>query len=196
MIAPNEFAELTEELERIESSIDDSDDIYMLTWSPDPKELPDADIHYQHYVNVSILTTFLKCCKTGIFCVEVTQLGNPHYHGWYQVADDDTELGRIAVIKVMQRFGICKLAKVRTSYKIFNWNKHGNALYYYKSDLFTFHQLQPNPITKDTVLKVDPRDLDMISFLTAKKNTIKYAEKVSNIKFFEDFYKNTGKVIH
>lgn len=180
----------TEIIEIEESSIENNEDIYLITWSPDVKELPDADFYLQHNFNVEILVDYLKCCKHGVFCVESSQLGNPHYHGWYQI-DDTKELQRIVIVKTLQRFGIVKIQKVKHSYKIFSWSERANALYYYKADLpDAFLKIEPNPITKETCGTVDWSVMDMVGFFN-KGVSSKLTDKISQRKFYRDFYADT-----
>jgi len=90
-----------------ETNIDDSADIYLITWSPDPARLPDCDPDYQHRFNVNLLADYLKFCYCGIFCHEFSQLGNPHYHGWYQICTaPNRDRGRVVMIKVLQNLVI------------------------------------------------------------------------------------------
>lgn len=181
----------SEIIEFFENTIEEDLELYLITWSPDPKELPDSDFYLQHNMNVDILSSYLKCCHTGLFCVESTQLGNPHYHGWYQVSDS-LELHRLAVIKAMQRFGIVKIAKART-YKIFNWKEQANALYYYKKDLLdAMFTMDPNPITKDSVSTVNFDILEMVGFFNKDLRgmpTIK--DTMTNRQFYRQFYGDT-----
>lgn len=177
----------------LECSIDEGRELYLITWSPDPKELPDADFYLQHNINVQILSDYLKCCYTGAFCVESTQMGNPHYHGWYQV-ESKLELCRIAIIKTMGRFGIVKIVKAR-SYKIFNWSEKCNALYYYKKDVLdAMYNIDPNPITKDSLSTVDFDVLSMVGFFSRDRYDKTIQDKISDRKFYRDFYSDT--IVH
>lgn len=175
-------------VEAMEDYIDRDKPLYLMTWNPDPKETPDADFYLQHNTHVSILSDYLKCCYAGLFCVESTQLGNPHYHGWYQI-EDSIELARIAIMKTLQRFGMVKVAKAR-SYKINDYNECKNALYYYKKDLLdTMLAMVPNPISKYTESTVDFDKMDMIGFFSKEKNTqVTLRDKISDRKFYRDFY--------
>lgn len=183
----------TELIEYEESKIDPSSELYLITWAPDPKELPDADFYIQHNVNVELLTQFLKACACGIFCVEATQIGNPHYHGWYQV-DPTKELVRIAVVKTMQRFAPkgLKIAPAR-SWKFFNWTERGNALYYYKKDICdAFLNVDPNPITKDSESTVNFDTIQWISFFDSRMKIDKsLTDKISDRRFYRSFYGDT-----
>lgn len=134
-----------------ESEIDIDFPVYLMTWCPDPSQMPDAKFGIQHQYNLPTIISFLRGCKCGMFCVEPTQLGNPHYHGWYQVSDDPllTKL-RLRSIKVLQRLGRVQINKA-ANIKINNYKKRGNSLYYYKKECLTACLLyEPNPITKDT----------------------------------------------
>jgi hypothetical protein len=177
-------------IEKNESCIDIDEEVYLITWSPDPIELPDSDFYLQHNVNVKILADYLKFCKTGLFCVESTQMGNPHYHGWYQI-DPDKEIMRICLIKTMNRFGIIKITPAR-SIKINRYSKHSNALYYYKKDVFgSMATITPNPITRKTVSTVNFEVLPMIDFMSNMNKRKQIPDRLSDLKFYEEFYKDT-----
>lgn len=178
-----------------ENEIDQDEPVYLITWSPDPSELPDTDFYLQHNMNVNLLSSYLQCCKSGLFCVESTQRGNPHYHGWYQT-DKSKELQRIAIVKTMQRFGpqlkICKANK----YRINSYKERGNALYYYKKDALTF-DVEPNPITRDSKTTVDYHKLELASFLTNSSAKAKDIGMVlSNQQFYRGFYTDTTGTIN
>lgn len=182
-----------------EYDIDDLLQLYLITWSPDPAEMPDADFYVQHQTNIGILTDFLKGCYLGIFCVESTQLGNPHYHGWYQDSNDPlkTEL-RISCIKTMKRFGQLKIVKAR-SYRKNSYSKHANCLYYYKKDLFDSMLLfDPNPIvsTTETTMNFDElRFVDVFGSVVSRKSLKLGEQRVSDLKFYKEFYGDTLAVI-
>jgi len=176
-----------------ESRIDLSKTVYLITWSPDPSKLPDADPSYQHLFNVNIMIDYLKYCECGILTHEITQIGNPHYHGWYQV-NTSLELGRTAIIKVLQKIGNLKIAAVRdnTKIKINNWSNSHSPLWYYKKE--SFDKIIPcNPITKDT-----PRDetewsskLFFFVDIVGKKKVGELLDHISNKKYYTEFYKKS-----
>ena len=173
-----------------ETLIDDDKELYLITWCPDPKEMPDCDFYLQHNINVETLSDYLKCCSAGMFCVESTQLGNPHYHGWYQI-DAQKELHRICIVKTLQRFGIVKIATAR-SYKVNRWFEKANALYYYKKDLVdSMLCMTPNPITKDTISTVKFDVMDMVGFFAKDKSMKTLKDKISDRKFYREFYGDT-----
>lgn len=122
-----------------EENIDDNETLYLITWCPDPSDLPDADFETQHDYNVPILTWFCQSCKTAVFCVESTQKGNPHYHGFYQETEDpDLYEQHNSIVKTMQKFGMLKITPSKGMYKRHNyWTPHSNCLYYYKKDTLT-----------------------------------------------------------
>lgn len=141
-----------------EMGIDDAKQLYMITWNPDPKELPDIDFITQHEYNVAILADYCKACNVSIFCLEATQKGVPHYHGFYQPSTNNVkEAARIAIIKTMERFGRVKIDKSKGMYKKLNfWTPHANCLYYYKKDLLDAMLGYPNnPITKDSISNIE-----------------------------------------
>ena len=117
-----------------ENMIVDSDPVYLFTWSPDPELLPDADFKTQHKYSVNFIAEFLDTCLIGLACVEPTQKGNPHYHGWYQV-DPITEVERLAYVKTMQKFGLVKITEC-ISYKKGLWSERCNGLHYYKNHVW------------------------------------------------------------
>lgn len=148
-----------------ESKIDPSYPVYLITWSPDPKGLPDADFYYQHNFNVYTLVQYLKCCSCGIWCVESTQLGNPHYHGWYQV-NDSTEVARIAVVKCMQNWGRVDIKKSK-HYRVNSYKQGSNSLHYYKKDMVdAMLSIQPNPILSTTESTVDFKMTDYLAIFS------------------------------
>lgn len=166
--------------------------IYLMTWSPDPKQLPDCDFINQHIYLVPYVQSYLSFCSAGLACVESTQIGNPHYHLWYQVTDDIREQGRIRWIKVMQKIGNIKINSGVRHFKINNWNKHHNALHYYKEDSVGQQLNTPyNPIYKDMLLpEIDYSDYTFF-FQHGKTTARKIIEKVSQIKDLENFYKKS-----
>lgn len=177
-----------------ESSIDPNRSIYLITWSPDPKQLPNADFRVQHSVNIDLLRVYLKACYSGIICVESTQLGNPHYHGWYQTCGC-TEQWRIVAVKTMQRFGLVKIDKIKRSYRINSYTQKNNALYYYKKDMLDdMLFIDLNPITSDTHVDIDFSKLNIISFLDTrydKKQSKSAIEVLNDQMTYLEFYKDT-----
>lgn len=174
-----------------ESEIDKSANLYLMTWSPDPKELPDCDFYNQHIYCHPYIQAYLQGCKAGLACVEATQLGNPHYHLWYQTYKDEREQARIRWIKVMSRIGIVKIVKGK-HFKVDKWYQKGNCLHYYKKDavgpqLFTLY----NPIGSSTPTPpIDYTDYTMF-FAKGKQTAQKIIEKVSQVKQLEEFYKKS-----
>lgn len=148
-----------------ESNIDPEEELIGITWTPDPKEHPDADFRVQHELHVSMLADYLKCCACGLFCVESTTLGNPHYHGWFQI-DPKLELARVAIIKAMQRFGRVT-PEVLKHYRINSYTKGNNSLWYYKKDVFDqMLAIDINPIDKNSFSTIDFDQCRLISLLT------------------------------
>jgi len=167
--------------------------VYLITWSPDPSKLPDADPSYQHLFNVNLLIDYLKYCDCGIFTHEFTQIGNPHYHGWYQV-DPTLENGRVSIVKVLLKFGNLKITSVRdnTKIKINNYSNSHSPLWYYKKE--TFDKIIPkNPITKYT----SPDDTNWSTKLfffvdiVGKKRVGELLDHISNKKYYTEFYKKS-----
>lgn len=180
----------SEVISKEENMIDADEKLYLMTYSPNPIDMPDADFKIQHDWNVNLLSEYLEYCACGLFCVESSQMGNPHYHGWYQVCDCN-ELYRIQKIKVLQRFGMVKITKAR-SYKINKYYPKGNALYYYKKDLLdAMIDVQPNPITSNTRIQRNYDDEVFRSFLSCQRKEVisTYAKKQADYKYYEEFYK-------
>lgn len=174
-----------------ESFIDYNEPLYLITWAPDPKEMPDCDFNMQHELNVQTLADFLKTCKCGLFCVESTSLGNPHYHGWYQ-SDCSKELLRIVMVKTLKRFGLLKITE-GFSFKINCYTERKNCLYYYKKDVFDeMLMIEVNPITKESRSTINFDVLDYVGFFSKDKNamnTLKDAQ--SSRAFYREFYKDS-----
>lgn len=180
-----------EAISHAENQIDKNDTVYLLTWSPDPKKLPDCDFINQHLFAVPYVHDYLKWCKTGAACVESTQLGNPHYHMWYQTYDDNRELARICVIKVLQKVGNIKITPA-THIKIDKWYSSKNALFYYKMDCIEQQLFTPyNPITKF----IDPPEIDYNDYTTffhsGRITARQCIERVSEIQRLREFYKKS-----
>lgn len=179
-----------------ESKIDAFDKLYLITWVPDPKEMPDADFYLQHEVNVQILIDFLNTCKCGLFCVESTQMGNPHYHGWYQI-NPKYELVRIAIIKTLQRFGIIKI-KECLHYIVNYYSERMNGLHYYKKDVFdSMFAIEVNPISNRSVSSIDVDKLRYVSMFSKNKTVYRNVEeKLSVRQYYRRFYDDTESFIN
>lgn len=189
---PRDFLPELERIEYEESSIDPDAKIYLITWSPDPKEMPDTDFYLQHNLNVKLLSDYLKMCSHGVFCVETTQMGVPHYHGWYQI-NTEKEHYRIVMIKTMQRFGNVKITPVKKYYKVHDFDEHRNALYYYKKDFIEFN-MTPNPIFFDTDTTVNFDVMDITGFFDKRYKSGLFRplrEVISERQFYRDFYFDT-----
>lgn len=185
--------EQSEIIERTEACIDPEKKLYLFTWSPDPSQLPNADFHCQHDFAMELVAKFLCGCNIGIACVESSQLGNPHYHGWYQVSEDSNkELMRICYSKVLTQYGILKITKSKGCFRLNSYTKAGNCLYYYKKDLFgSMAMVSCNPVVAGMISKIDPNPWWFD--IPGKKYTVADLEnKISNRKFYEEFYRNSG----
>lgn len=174
-----------------ESLIDETKEVYLFTWNPNPDNLPDADIKVQHLYNVNFLADMLKCCDLGLVCVEGTQRGNPHYHGWYQCSDDSRkELARIAHFKTMEKEAPSGL-KITSAITIIKdcWYEKSNALYYYKKCLLDNMLCMPhNPVMEDS--RCD-KNWDTAFFFTKEKGTKRVADKISARYQMREFYKDS-----
>lgn len=176
-----------------ELDIDDEEDLYLITWAPEPSELPNADFTTQHKYSINLLAAYLKNCKSGLFCVESTQLGNPHYHGWYQVSPDPIkEEYRLIYVKTLQRFGLLRITKSKGHYRVNNYNTRSNCLGYYKKDLLdSMLWVNPNPITADSICDID-WSKNMLFFTKQGRGSMADLEEKINLKeFYFQFYKDS-----
>lgn len=123
-----------------EERIDHYEPIYMFTWSPDPAKIPVCSFYDQHDFLRDCVFNLMKYVYAGAACLEPTQKGNPHYHGWYQIWANAEE-HRIVMMKVMQRYGQVLINEVqqkpikelKEGGRI-SWTNPQNPLYYYKKD--------------------------------------------------------------
>lgn len=174
-----------------ESNIDDTADIYLITFSPDPSKLPDCDYTLQHAFNVNMLADYLKYCACGLWVHEFTQIGNPHYHGWYQV-DSTKDCFRVVMMKVLNKFGLVKVTKVKSSFKINSYARHTNALGYYKKE--SFDRIMPyNPITKDSLCdyKWTQCSYFFIDTVKSRRSVTDVLDTISNRSYYTNFYKKS-----
>lgn len=184
-------AERAEIIRLMEEDIDEDKALYLITWSPDPKQLPDADFQIQHDFNVNLLAQYLRYCDVGIFCLESSQRGNPHYHGWYQVANDFREKGRIVAVKTLNRFGELKITECKVSYKVNCYSQKANALWYYKKDVHGSMMYYDDSIIVDTSRRdIDWEKMSMTSFFDKTIDGDVY-NKMTTRKFCMDFYKDS-----
>lgn len=180
-----------------ESQINKDEPLYLITWAPNPKDLLDSDFITQHEYNINILSDYIQACEYGLFCVETTQAGNPHYHGWYQVSNNPLrESERIAIVKTMQRFGLVKITKSKGHYKINSYNSHANCLHYYKYDMLgPMAFVEKNPICFDTRSTIDWNDMSYARFfnIEGKRQTVADLEDKMTLRdFYKDFYKKSN----
>lgn len=182
-------------IEKIESSIDQDKQLYLFTWSPTPSELPNADFICQHDFALEFVADYLSGCLIGLACVESSQRGNPHYHGWYQVSEDSyTEAKRICYVKVLQKYGLLKITKCKGYYRIGSYTSHANALYYYKKDIFGCMSYVPtNPIRAGMKSTIEP--LPYWFAIEGKRHTVADLEnKITNREFYRDFYRDSDPI--
>lgn len=172
--------------------IDSSRELQLITWSPDPSLLPNAPFEMQHEYNVGILADYCKACHTAIFCVETTQMGNPHYHGFYQCTSDPIkEKMRIAVIKTLQQFGLVKVTRSKGQYKLLNyWTPQANCLYYYKKDVLdSMFGTVNNPINADSMCTIDFSDYAYMFKQPGKRVTSsEIVRKQTQREFYKQFF--------
>lgn len=166
-----------------ERRINNEQPVYLMTWSPDPAELPNADVNIQHKYNINFLADYLKSCACGLLCVEINQKGSPHYHGWYQIDEDKTVI-RSAHIKTIQRFGLLKITKCR-KFKTNVYSEKGNGLYYYKKEVGSYLSMSDAVITKDSM---DDTNWNNSLFFTQEIKDRLIADKISDRKYYLQFY--------
>jgi len=192
----DELIERGEKIEYAESEIDRNETVYLMTFSPDPANLPDCDPHLQHYWCLDFISGFLGYCKSGLFCLEYSQMGNPHYHGWYQV-DDINAIYKACRMKMLTRFGLCKITKAK-SYKINSYSERMNALHYYKKEVFTL-AVRCSIIDKDTKPPIDVGNTGYMFFMVSARGLSPskrleveaYQAAQSHKQFMIDFYKDS-----
>lgn len=167
-----------------ESLLTDDDEVILITWSPNPKDLPDADFRYQHLFNVNLLSDFLKVVKKGCFCVEATLDGNPHYHGWY-VKNPDSEKLRLVFISTFKKVGNLKQTKCR-SIRTLRYSSPRNGLYYYKKELASY-ACYPHSVILSTTR--DDTDWNYKNFFDkSATGTVNVTDKITDRQFYLQFY--------
>lgn len=168
------------------------DQICLITFSPDPNpsQMIDAPFDIQHKTFVNLLADYLKYCRAGVFCLEPTQNGNPHYHGWYVPYHNEMELGRVQMIKTIKRFGNVKIQHGVRFWRFNCYDEYRNALYYYKKDLALFYEVPFSVIVKDSYDNTDwTQQFFYTTRLNGKKMDFQMAEeKISQINQLRDFY--------
>jgi len=178
-----------------EGEIDPDETLYLITWSPDPSELPNADFNTQHLFNVNILSDFLSTVECGLFCVEASQLGSPHYHGWYQLSTDPIkEKSRLTYIKVMQRFSPhgLKITRSKGHYKIGSLVSQANCLYYYKKDLLqSMATIYINPICSQSRVDLDWNSHSHLFMKNGRQSVADIEDKITLKEFYKQFYENS-----
>lgn len=189
---PAELSEIVRRgflVDMYENLIDPSYAVYLITWSPDPELLPDADFITQHKYSVNFIADYLQCCKIGMMCVESTQRGNPHYHGWYQI-HPRMEIERISHIKTMEKFGLVKITEC-ISYRPGLWSERKNGLHYYKKSLIDEMLSVPyNPIVAET-----HEDTDWsccMFFFTKQLKDKRLDKKISDRQYYLKFYRDSN----
>lgn len=176
-----------------ELDIDPDRDLYLFTWSPDPSRMPDTSFERQHDFNIDLVSSFFKGCECGIACVESTQLGNPHYHGWYQVSTDpNKDKFRIVIAKTFQQLGLLKITKSKGHYYINYWKSHSNCLFYYKKELLEARLLtHNNPVTSLNLPIEDWTSManSMYFKVSGKRESVADLEdKITLREFYKQFY--------
>lgn len=196
----NKIAEKATDFWWHENMINMKHSVYLITWNPDPKHLPDADFETQNQFYLDWLSSYLKHCYAGLFTVEATQRGNPHYHGWYQTSYDfRDEMERLALIKCMQQRGRVDIAKIQKQHTVRpgQWYEKANALWYYKKDQLDKH-LNMEIITSESESSINFSNLDYQFFLSNR--SVKGSETIATMKsdqqFYRDFYRDSLKAFN
>jgi len=178
-----------------EQKIDPRKTIYLFTWNPDREETPDCDFETQHEFWLDNVTLLLRGTAAGLACVETGALGYPHYHGWYQLSSNtNMEQCRLVAIKLMVRYGNLKITKSIGHYKIGSFVRQANCLAYYKKDMVdAMLYIRNNPITPyvKTVVEFEKHLWWFKSLKTDRCSIADLETKLTNKKFYEDFYKDS-----
>jgi len=185
------MTEKAEMIEFAETSINKDEPLYLFTWAPNPNELPDCDFQTQHDHSTNVVAHFLQSFEVGLACVESTQMGNPHYHGWYQVSEKPILVKlNIAMVKTLKRLGNLKITKSLGHYKIDSYVQHANCLYYYKKDVMdSMLWVRNNPISKETYAEFDYYENQMFFMKPQeRRNMDKLKESVKLYAYYEEFY--------
>lgn len=182
------FIDATEIIEEAESLIDPSKPLYLLSWIPDPKLLPNLCFEQQHFSLLPVIGSLAKVCDQACFVLEATQRGNPHYHGWYQPSTDPMQYQyQIATIKNMDDTGQLKIDRAK-HYRIFSFSEKNNSLYYYKKDVDLHSMYNTSVITRDSKFpSVDYETARIRSLTRLNRTSTSYRNasdwvKVLNIK--------------
>lgn len=128
------FLTATDRIELAESSIDETQPLYLITWTPNPKRL---HFKYDMIKNHKWFrrTVFQQCGKcVNLLCMipEFNLNGNIHYHGFFQLKDKVKWFKK--ALPCMKRIGFVKISKAE-HYKVFDFRPEGNSLYYYKKEV-------------------------------------------------------------
>jgi len=176
-----------------ESSIDPDKSLYLFTWSPNPEEIPDSDFNTQHLFCAPFIADYLLSCGRGIACVESTQLGNPHYHGWYQLSDDPLkERQRLIHIKCLKRFGMVKITSSIGHYKINSYVAAANCLHYYKKDMLqSMAWVELNPICSYHKINMDWNQHSMLFTKKGRESVADIEDRINLRDFYKEFYANS-----
>lgn len=176
-----------------EEKIDMRHFVYLITWSPDPKELPDCDFHICNQTNIETLARFLKCCKCGLFCLEANMMGNVHYHGWFQI-DSKMEPFRLAILKTMERFGPKGLKVTKATHiKINSYSERMNGLYYYKKDAVDAMLIyEDSVIHRDSYSTINWELCDLLGFFDIRGDKrVQAKDRVSTLQYYRKFYEDS-----
>lgn len=155
----------TDYIEKAEYDIISHLDLYLITWTPDPKKLPykyNMVKNYDYHIRL-FFKNFNKACHTFAICPEFNLNGNIHYHGWFQLKDPVKWYK--SVLPTLKHNGFIKI-NTSVSYKLFNFDKKDNALWYYKKELYNnaqifarvycyTHKSEKPRIQKTKVYKID-----------------------------------------
>lgn len=176
-----------------ELDINPDEALYLFTWSPNPEEIPDSDFNTQHAFCFPFISDLLSTMECGLACVEETQKGNPHYHGWYQQSrDPKLNVLKKVYVKVMQRFGNYKVTKSLGHYKINSYVKQANCLYYYKKDMLEASLYVPNnPIKKGMYPHIDWNSNYSLFTKKGRESVADIEDRINLRSFYKQFYENS-----
>jgi len=142
---------------------------YLITWVPNPKLLSNDQCtnyvrHYSKY-----FMKFYQCMTCFVISPELTQNGNIHYHGWFQLRDRVRWFKQ--VLPSMKYSGYVKIDPVRKDLRA--------ALKYYKKDILFADEFfadicVPVPITHHDII---PKE----SLITKKQKLKKHYEHIQDL---------------
>lgn len=157
-----------------EGDIFDTDEVWLLTWTPAPWKYPSNDCIEQFKMSLFwILKLIPLCWKTFCITPELSEAGNIHWHGWF-VMKDKIKYYRQLLPRI-RALGYEKIRKAR------NVKKALSKEYHRKSLKFMVQLLdQDLPITH---LNID-KYLMKWRLIKARHKQIKYVPRIVPITNF------------